>query len=84
MSIQLPPHVNLNDNKGPLAIRSVISCSVLAGFAVLGRFLSRRLVKADLWTTDFLIAIGLIGAWALSALTVWGRMRACNCKSTFS
>ena len=54
MSIQVPPHINLNDDKGPLAIRSIMACSVLAGFAVLGRFLSRRLVKADLWTTDFL------------------------------
>lgn len=76
MSFQAPPHVNLNDDKSQLAIRSIIACSLLAGFAVLGRFLSRRLVKADLWATDFLIVFGLIGAWALSALNVWGKMRA--------
>ena len=84
MSIQPPPHVNLNDNKSPLAIRAVIACSLLAGFAVLGRFLSRRLVKADLWATDFLIVIGLITAWTLSGLTVWGKLQARNYKSTSS
>ncbi len=74
---QIPPSgVDLNDNLGPLAIRSVMACSVLAGLAVLGRFLSRRLMKADLWATDLLIAIGLIGAWALSGLVVWGKMLA--------
>ena len=79
MSTQVPPHINLDDDKGPLAIRSVTACSVLGAFAVLGRFLSRRLVKVDLWTTDYLIAIALIGAWALSGLTIAGKMQACDC-----
>lgn len=41
-------------------------------------------MKADLWATDFLVIIGLITAWALSGLTIWGKMQARNYKSTFS
>ena len=73
MATQLPSAFNLTENKGPQVILSVVICTVLSGFAVIGRLTSRRLKKATLDASDFTAVGGMIGAWVISGLCVIGK-----------
>ena len=70
MSTPIPPGVDLNDNKGPQLIRSVIACCVLSGLALVGRLAARKIQKSNFKASDYLVAVGLIGAWVISGIAI--------------
>ena len=51
-------------------IWSAALCMILAGLAVIGRFVSRRLKKVKPASCDYLIIGGLLGAWASSGIVI--------------
>ena len=73
MAAMLTPGVDLTDDRGPQVIRIVVACSVLSGLAFAGRIVSRKLMKADFLASDYLIALGLLGAWLISGSGIWGK-----------
>lgn len=72
MSMTPPPGMDLTEDLGPRIIREVAACSVLAGLAVVGRLVSRKMKKASLTGADYAVIGGLLGAWVASGLTIWG------------
>ena len=73
MANNLTPGMDITDDRGPHVIRAAVACSVLSGFAFAGRIVSRKLVKADFLISDYLLALGLLGAWLSSVFLVWGK-----------
>ena len=61
------------EDRGPEIIRAVVTCLVLSGLALVGRIVSRKLLKANFLVSDYLVAFGSLGAWLLSSLTIWGK-----------
>ena len=63
MSAEIPPGVNLSDDRGSQAVRSTLACAILAGSILAGRLVSRKLRKQDFKISDYLVVLGLLGAW---------------------
>ena len=73
MSLDLAPGMSLTDDRGPQVIKTLIACSVLSGLAVVGRIISRKLLKANLLVSDYLVVLGLLSAWLVSGLALWSK-----------
>lgn len=73
MSSNPVPGMSLADNRGPQVIRAIVVCSVLSGLAFAGRIISRKLLKANLLVSDYLVALGLLSAWLVSSLALWSK-----------
>ena len=73
MSANLARGMNLTEDRGPYVIRVVVACSILSGLAFGGRIVSRKLLKANFLVSDYLVAVGLLGAWLLSGLALWSK-----------
>ena len=58
MAGSLRPNVNLSDDRGPGVNTSISIVSVLAGIALIGRLLSRRLKKIPLSASDHTLVLG--------------------------
>lgn len=54
-------------------VRAVMVCGMLAGLAMVGRIVSRGMVKAGFFMSDLLLIIGLLSAWVVDGLGVWGK-----------
>lgn len=55
------PAVNLSDNKGPLVLRSIYPCAAVATLAVVARFASRRLMRVQWASDDYMLLVCLVG-----------------------
>ena len=73
MSTSIPPGVDLNDDRSPQLIRSVIACCVLSGLAFVGRLASRKIQKSNFLASDYFVAVGLVGSWVVSGITIDGK-----------
>ena len=73
MSTPIPPGMGLNDDHSPQLIRSVVACCVLSGLALAGRLASRKIQKSNFLASDYLVAVGLVGAWVSSGITIDGK-----------
>ena len=73
MSTPIPPGVDLNDDRSPQLVRSVVACCVLSGLALAGRLASRRIQKSNFLASDYLVAVGLVGSWVSSGVTIDGK-----------
>ena len=69
MSQPIPPGVNLDDDRGPQLMKSVVACCVLSGLAVAGRLVSRKIKKSKFKASDYLVTAGLVGSWVISGIT---------------
>ena len=70
MSTPIPSGVDLDDDRGPQLIKSVVACCVLSGLAVAGRLASRKIKKSSFRASDYLVAAGLVGSWVISGITI--------------
>ncbi|MCJ1385608.1 hypothetical protein MMC17_008731 [Xylographa soralifera] len=70
MSAQAPAAVNLDDTLGPQIARITVAMAVLAGIALVGRLICRRMLKLQLAVSDYLIVTGLLGVWMYSGLII--------------
>lgn len=61
-------NLQLNDGEG--VIESLAACMVLSFFAVAARLASRRIQKAKLRASDYLVVCGLVAAWMVSLITI--------------
>ncbi len=62
--------LNLEENQGHQIQRSVIAVTILATLSLTGRLVCRKSKKADWIASDYMIIIGLVGAWAISGVTI--------------
>lgn len=65
---------SLGDNMSPQIIIACTICSVFAGFAVVARLTARRITKLRLLVSDYLVVVGLVAAWVLSAMIMYGKL----------
>ena len=72
MTTQATPGVDLNDNLGPQIAHITVAMAVLAGIALVGRLICRRMLKLQLTISDYLIVAGLLGVWVYSGLIIGG------------
>lgn len=70
MAVNPPPGVDLQADRGPDILRSTVAVAVSATMAVTARLISRRLVKANWNGSDYTVVLGLVGCWALNAVTI--------------
>ena len=52
--------MDLQDNRGPLILRAIYPLSALATLAVIGRFLSRKVMKMSWEIDDYAIVVALV------------------------
>ena len=69
---QIPPGVNLGDDRGPAIIRISVAVTIVTVLFVLGRLVSRRVKKIALTLSDYLIILSLAGCILFTALDVYG------------
>ena len=69
---QIPPGVNLNDNRGPAIIRISVAVTTVTVFFVAARLISRRMKKATLKMSDYLALLSLLGCMLFTALDIYG------------
>lgn len=55
-----PAGMNLSENLGPRIIGADMALLGLATIAVIMRFISRSLSKANLWWDDWILAVALV------------------------
>lgn len=73
MSVIKLQGIDLTDDRGPQVIKAIVACSCFSGVSFAGRIVSRKLLKANLLVSDYLVALGFLGAWLLSGLGIWGK-----------
>ena len=74
---QIPPGVNLSDNRGPAIIRISVAVTIVTVFFVAARLVSRRMKKAALTLSDYLAVLSLVGCMLFTALDIYGKQ---SCK----
>lgn len=62
--------VDLQADRGPEIIRITTAVGVLTTLVVAARFTSRRLQKAQWNASDYTVALGLVGCWALTGAVI--------------
>jgi hypothetical protein len=70
MATNIPSGVDLTADRGPEIIRSIAAVASLAALIVIGRFVSRKIQKAQWKASDYTIVLGLFGCWGMTAAVI--------------
>lgn len=64
--------IDLAADRGPRTIQIIIAIGILTTTVVIARLISRKLQKTKWNASDYTIVLGLMGCWALTAVTIVG------------
>ena len=77
---RISPRDNLNANRGPVVIQTLITVMVLAALALFGWLLSRHIKKHTLTMPDYLIIAGFVDSTAVSMIVLAGMRSLGHCE----
>ena len=81
--MSLPPGVDLSDDQSPTVVRSAVASMVICMLFYVLRLVSRKISKAPLIASDYVLFGGVIACYVISCVDIWGQSaeRRYHCKS---